>query len=111
MNEAGALRIRDEGLLHVIGVGALSLSVLKRYGRDYWSKIPGLYYSGDSAYVDEDGYYWFTGRADDIIKIAAGARPHRGHRRVQLRLAPTQDPQRKDHAACVAGRGPGLGSG
>ena len=41
------------------------------YGRDYWSKIPGLYYSGDSAYVDEDGYYWFTGRADEIIKIAA----------------------------------------
>ena len=43
----------------------------ERYGRDYWSKIPGYYYSGDSAYVDEDGYYWFTGRADEIIKIAA----------------------------------------
>jgi acetyl-CoA synthetase len=43
----------------------------ERYARDYWERIPGLYYSGDSAYVDEDGYFWFCGRADEIIKIAA----------------------------------------
>jgi acetyl-CoA synthetase len=43
----------------------------ERYGRDYWERIPGLYYSGDSAHVDEDGYFWFGGRADEIIKIAA----------------------------------------
>ncbi len=43
----------------------------ERYGRDYWQKIPGVYYSGDSAHVDEDGYFWFGGRADEIIKIAA----------------------------------------
>jgi acetyl-CoA synthetase len=42
----------------------------ERYGRDYWQKIPGVYYSGDSAHVDEDGYVWFGGRADEIIKIA-----------------------------------------
>ena len=42
-----------------------------RYGRDYWQKIPGAYYSGDSAHIDEDGYLWFGGRADEIIKIAA----------------------------------------
>ena len=42
-----------------------------RYGRDYWQKIPDVYYSGDSAHVDEDGYLWFGGRADEIIKIAA----------------------------------------
>jgi acetyl-CoA synthetase len=41
-----------------------------RYGRDYWQRIPGVYYSGDSAHVDEDGYVWFAGRADEIIKIA-----------------------------------------
>ena len=41
-----------------------------RYGRDYWQKIPDVYYSGDSAHVDEDGYVWFGGRADEIIKIA-----------------------------------------
>jgi acetyl-CoA synthetase len=42
-----------------------------RYARDYWSRIPNAYYSGDSAHVDEDGYFWFMGRADEIIKIAA----------------------------------------
>jgi acetyl-CoA synthetase len=42
----------------------------ERYGRDYWHRIPGVYYSGDSAHVDADGYVWFGGRADDIIKIA-----------------------------------------
>ena len=43
----------------------------ERYGTDYWQKIPNVYYSGDSAHVDEDGYYWFAGRADEVIKIAA----------------------------------------
>lgn len=41
-----------------------------RYGQDYWEKIHGLYYTGDSAQIDEDGYVWFAGRADEIIKIA-----------------------------------------
>jgi acetyl-CoA synthetase len=43
----------------------------ERYARDYWQKIPNVYYSGDSAFVDEDGYFWFCGRADEVIKIAA----------------------------------------
>jgi acetyl-CoA synthetase len=42
----------------------------ERYGRDYWEKIPGVYYTGDSAHVDDDGYVWFAGRADELIKIA-----------------------------------------
>jgi len=44
-----------------------------RYARDYWERIPGrrVYYTGDSAHIDEDGYVWFAGRADEIIKIAA----------------------------------------
>ncbi len=42
----------------------------ERYGRDYWQKIPDVYYTGDSAHIDEDGYVWFGGRADEIIKIA-----------------------------------------
>jgi acetyl-CoA synthetase len=42
----------------------------ERYGRDYWEKIPNVYYTGDSAHMDEDGYVWFAGRADEIIKIA-----------------------------------------
>ena len=42
-----------------------------RYARDYWERIPGVYYTGDSAHIDGDGYVWFAGRADEIIKIAA----------------------------------------
>jgi len=42
----------------------------ERYGRDYWQIIPDVYYTGDSAQVDDDGYVWFAGRADEIIKIA-----------------------------------------
>ena len=41
-----------------------------RYASDYWEKIHGVYYTGDSAHRDEDGYVWFSGRADEIIKIA-----------------------------------------
>jgi acetyl-CoA synthetase len=42
-----------------------------RYGRDYWERIPGGYYTGDGAHIDSDGYVWFAGRADEIIKIAS----------------------------------------
>jgi acetyl-CoA synthetase len=45
----------------------------ERYGPDYWERIPGqsVYFVGDAAAMDEDGYVWFSGRADEIIKIAA----------------------------------------
>jgi acetyl-CoA synthetase len=45
----------------------------ERYGSDYWDRIPGqsVYYTGDSAHIDEDGYVWVAGRADEVIKIAA----------------------------------------
>ncbi|MBA2373471.1 MAG: AMP-binding protein, partial [Chloroflexi bacterium] len=43
----------------------------ERYATDYWSRIPGSYYVGDAAHIDEDGYVWFAGRADEIIKIAS----------------------------------------
>jgi acetyl-CoA synthetase len=44
----------------------------ERYAADYWQRIPGrtVYFSGDAAEIDEDGYVWFSGRADEIIKIA-----------------------------------------
>ncbi len=43
----------------------------ERYGQDYWQRVPGVYFTGDSAHLDEDGYVWFAGRADEVIKIAA----------------------------------------
>ena len=42
----------------------------ERYKADYWTRIPGTYYTGDAAYVDDDGYFFFSGRADEILKIA-----------------------------------------
>jgi acetyl-CoA synthetase len=44
----------------------------ERYANDYWRKVPGrtAYLSGDAAAFDDDGYVWFSGRADEIIKIA-----------------------------------------
>jgi acetyl-CoA synthetase len=43
-----------------------------RYAKDYWERVPGktLYFTGDATSVDDDGYVWFSGRADEIIKIA-----------------------------------------
>ena len=45
----------------------------ERYENDYWRRIPGknVYFTGDSVQVDDDGYVWFAGRADEVIKIAA----------------------------------------
>ena len=37
---------------------------------EYWNKIPGVYYAGDVAKRDEDGYIWIQGRADDVLNIA-----------------------------------------
>ncbi len=48
----------------------------ERYKSDYWMHLPlqdgkGVYYMGDAAHFDTDGYAWFAGRADEVIKIAA----------------------------------------
>ncbi|SVA48507.1 uncharacterized protein METZ01_LOCUS101361 [marine metagenome] len=42
----------------------------KKYTDVYWSKFDGMYYPGDYAMKDSDGYFWLLGRADDILKIA-----------------------------------------
>tara|TARA_B110000444_G_scaffold139899_1_gene131344 strand:+ start:432 stop:2366 length:1935 start_codon:yes stop_codon:yes gene_type:complete len=36
----------------------------------YFSKFPGYYFTGDGAKRDEDGYYWITGRVDDILNVS-----------------------------------------
>lgn len=38
--------------------------------QEYWNTIPNCYTAGDVCHKDEDGYYWFMGRADDVIKVA-----------------------------------------
>jgi acetyl-CoA synthetase len=42
----------------------------QRYIETYWSRWPGVWFHGDYAFVDEDGYWFLRGRADDMIKVA-----------------------------------------
>ena len=42
----------------------------EKYKKAYWSKFQNAYYSGDYAKIDEDGYFWLLGRADDVLKVA-----------------------------------------
>jgi acetyl-CoA synthetase len=42
----------------------------ERYEKQYWSQIPGTYFTGDGARQDADGYYWVMGRIDDVINVS-----------------------------------------
>jgi acetyl-CoA synthetase len=42
----------------------------KRFKETYFSTYKGKYFTGDGARRDEDGYYWITGRVDDVINIS-----------------------------------------
>jgi len=42
----------------------------KRFVETYFSQFPGKYFSGDGAHRDADGYYWITGRVDDVINVS-----------------------------------------
>jgi len=42
----------------------------ERYVSQYWSDIPGVYFAGDGARKDEDGYFWIMGRVDDVINVS-----------------------------------------
>ncbi len=42
----------------------------ERFKQQYWSQIPGSYFTGDGARQDKDGYFWVMGRVDDVINVA-----------------------------------------
>lgn len=42
----------------------------KRFEETYFSTYPGYYFTGDGCRRDEDGYYWITGRVDDVINVS-----------------------------------------
>jgi acetyl-CoA synthetase len=42
----------------------------ERYKEQYWSQIPGVYFAGDGARIDQDGYIWLMGRVDDVLNVA-----------------------------------------
>jgi acetyl-CoA synthetase len=41
-----------------------------RYVKNYWSQIPGMYFTGDGARKDKDGYFWIMGRVDDVLNVS-----------------------------------------
>lgn len=59
----------------------------ERYIDGYFTQQPGYFFTGDGAYRDEDGYFWITGRIDDVVNIS-------GHRlgTVEIEKALCSDP-------------------
>jgi acetyl-CoA synthetase len=41
-----------------------------RYVRQYWSDVPGVYFTGDGARRSSEGYFWIMGRVDDVINVS-----------------------------------------
>ncbi len=41
-----------------------------RWKKQYWERFPGMYFTGDGAKRDKDGYYWILGRVDDVLNVA-----------------------------------------
>jgi acetyl-CoA synthetase len=69
----------------------------ERYVKQYWSDIPGMYFTGDGARKDEDGYYWMMGRVDDVINVA-------GHRLGTMEIESALVAHPKVAEAAVVGR-------
>jgi acetyl-CoA synthetase len=42
----------------------------ERFKEQYWSRVPGAYFTGDAARCDSDGYYWLLGRVDDVMNVS-----------------------------------------
>ena len=42
----------------------------QRFIDTYFSQAPGNYFTGDGAYIDDDGYFWITGRVDDVLNVS-----------------------------------------
>ena len=42
----------------------------ERYREQYWSQLDGIYFAGDGARRDKDGYFWIMGRIDDVINVS-----------------------------------------
>jgi acetyl-CoA synthetase len=41
-----------------------------RYREQYWSRLPKIYFAGDGAHRDKDGYFWIMGRIDDVMNVS-----------------------------------------
>ena len=68
-----------------------------RYVEQYWKKFPGIYFTGDGARRDADGYFWIMGRVDDVINVA-------GHRLGTMEVESALVSHTKVAEAAVVGR-------
>ena len=69
----------------------------ERYIRQYWSDIPGMYFTGDGAREDKDGYFWIMGRVDDVLNVS-------GHRLSTMEIESALVAHEKVAEAAVVGR-------
>lgn len=69
----------------------------ERYVKGYWSEIPGSYFTGDGARMDEDGCYWLMGRVDDVLNVS-------GHRLGTMEVESALVAHAKVAEAAVVGR-------
>jgi len=68
-----------------------------RYVQQYWSQIPGAYFTGDGARQDKDGYFWIMGRVDDVLNVS-------GHRLSTMEVESALVAHEKVAEAAVVGR-------
>jgi acetyl-CoA synthetase len=68
-----------------------------RYVSQYWSQLPGRYFTGDGARMDKDGYFWIMGRIDDVINVS-------GHRLSTMEVESALVAHDKVAEAAVVGR-------
>lgn len=69
----------------------------ERFQKTYWEHIPGVYFTGDGARQDEDGYFWILGRIDDVINVA-------GHRLSTMEIESALVEHKAVAEAAVVGR-------
>jgi acetyl-CoA synthetase len=65
-NQGGLLVVRKPWPSMLVGI----FNDPDRYVRQYWSDVPGMYFTGDGARRDADGYFWIMGRVDDVLNVS-----------------------------------------
>ena len=69
----------------------------ERYKSTYWSRFPGMYFAGDGAKRDEEGYLWLLGRVDDVMNVS-------GHRISTIEIESALVDDKKVAEAAVVGK-------
>jgi acetyl-CoA synthetase len=69
----------------------------ERYHETYWSRFPGMYFAGDGAKRDAEGYFWLMGRVDDVMNVA-------GHRISTIEVESALVDHKKVAEAAVVGK-------